>query len=198
MSPLDTHLVSIVTFLPFATALGLTLLRRLPESEVIARTTARLHVARAFRVTGDVSLAAERQAAAAVGPIRASGNLLATLTAVMNLARLQALQGRLRAAAATYGEVLELAGGPDGLRGVFGSMPYYAGLGDLHREWNELDPRAHRLIGGRSHGQHERDRDCRRCHGVSGRDTNVRRNSCLNFSNVPNAIASLTLCMVSR
>ena len=32
MSPLDTHLVSIVTFLPFATALGLTLLRRLPES----------------------------------------------------------------------------------------------------------------------------------------------------------------------
>jgi NADH-quinone oxidoreductase subunit M len=32
MSPLDTHLVSIVTFLPFATAVGLLLVRGLPES----------------------------------------------------------------------------------------------------------------------------------------------------------------------
>jgi tetratricopeptide (TPR) repeat protein len=65
--------------------------------------------------------------------------LLATLTAVMNLARLQVLQGRLRAAAATYGELLQIAGGPDVLRGVFGSMPYYVGLGDIHRERNKLD-----------------------------------------------------------
>jgi LuxR family transcriptional regulator, maltose regulon positive regulatory protein len=120
-------------------AYGEQVLRLLPESEVIARTTARLHVTRAFRVTGDVTIAAEKQAAAAVGPIRASGNLLATLTAVMNLARLQVLQGRLRAAAATYGELVQIAGGPDVLRGVFGSMPYCAGVGDLHREWNEPD-----------------------------------------------------------
>jgi LuxR family maltose regulon positive regulatory protein len=120
-------------------AYGEHVLRLLPETEVIARTTARLHVARAFRVTGDVSVAAERQAAAVVGPIRASGNLLATLTAVMNLACLQLLQGRLRAAAATCGDLIQIAGGPGELRGLFGSMPYYAGLGDLHRQWNELD-----------------------------------------------------------
>jgi LuxR family maltose regulon positive regulatory protein len=120
-------------------AYGEQVLRLLPETEVIARTTARLHVARAFRVTGDVTPAAERQAAAVVGPIRASGNLLATLTAVMNLACLQVLQGRLRTAAATCGELVQIAGGADELRGIFGSMPYYAGLGDLHREWNEFD-----------------------------------------------------------
>lgn len=120
-------------------AYGEQVLRLLPETEVIARTTARLHVARAFRVTGDVTLAAERPAAAVVGPIRASGNLLASLTGLFNLARLQVVQGRLRAAAATYGEALQLVDGPDVLRGMFGSMPYYAGLGDLHREWNELD-----------------------------------------------------------
>ncbi len=120
-------------------AYGEQVLRLLPETEVIARTTARLHVARAFRVTGDVTPATERQAAAVVQPIRASGNLLASLTGLINLARLQALQGRLRAAAATYGEIVPLAGGPDVVRGVFGSMPYYAGLGDIHREWNALD-----------------------------------------------------------
>ena len=49
------------------------------------------------------------------------------------------LQGRLRAAAATYGELVQIAGGPDELRSLFGSMPYYASLGDLHREWNDLD-----------------------------------------------------------
>jgi len=120
-------------------AFGKEVLRWLPETEVIARTTAELHVARTFRVTGVVTLAAERQAAAVIGPIRACGNLLSNLSAVINLARLQVLQGRLRAAAATYGELVQIAGGPDELRSLFGSMPYYAGLGDLHREWNELD-----------------------------------------------------------
>jgi LuxR family maltose regulon positive regulatory protein len=57
----------------------------------------------------------------------------------MNLACLQVLQGRLRTAAATCGELVQIAGGADELRGIFGSMPYYAGLGDLHREWNEFD-----------------------------------------------------------
>ena len=42
----------------------------------------------------------ERNAVAVVGPIRASGNLVGTLVALANLAWLQVLQGRLRAAAA--------------------------------------------------------------------------------------------------
>jgi LuxR family maltose regulon positive regulatory protein len=120
-------------------AYGERVLALLPETEVIARTTAHLHVARAFRVTGEVTSAAEKRAEAAIAPIRATGSLFGTLGAVVNLARLQEWQGRLRAAAATYREVDQLAPGPDDLPGLHGSAAYYVGLGDLHREWNELD-----------------------------------------------------------
>ena len=33
----------------------------------------------------------------------------------------------------------DIAGGPDDLQGLHGGLAYYVGLGDLHREWNELD-----------------------------------------------------------
>ncbi|MCC7359250.1 MAG: hypothetical protein IT317_07230, partial [Anaerolineales bacterium] len=123
-------------------AYGEQVLALLPETEVIARTTARLHVARRFRVTGEVTLAAERAARAAVEPIRASGNRIAAIVAVINLARLQVLQGRLRAAAATYHEVVPLAGGLEALRAIHGGLPYFVGLGELHYEWNELSQAA--------------------------------------------------------
>ena len=121
---------------------GERVLRLLPETEVIARTTARLHVARAYRVTGDVSVASEQRAAAAVGPIRATGSLLGTLAAVANAALLLEMQGRLHAAAATYRELDSIITGPQDLqgpRGLYSSPAYYVGLGDLYREWNELD-----------------------------------------------------------
>ncbi|HEX6606939.1 MAG TPA: LuxR C-terminal-related transcriptional regulator, partial [Chloroflexia bacterium] len=50
--------------------------------------------------------------------------------------------GRLRAAAATYRELDPIIANPTGLqgpRGLYSSPAYYVGLGDLHREWNELD-----------------------------------------------------------
>ena len=120
-------------------AYGEQVLALLPESEVIARTTARTHVARRHRVTGEVTPAAEREALAAVGPIRASGNRMATLTTVINVARLQALQGRLRTAAATYQELVPIAGGPEALQTIHGGLPYFVGMGELHYEWNQLD-----------------------------------------------------------
>lgn len=120
-------------------AYGEQVLSLLPETEVIARTTARSHVARAFRVTGDVTLASERRVVAALEPIRATGSLLGTLAVLVSLARLQEMQGRLRSAAATYRQMDELFTAPDDLRGLHGSTAYDVGLGDLHREWNELD-----------------------------------------------------------
>jgi LuxR family maltose regulon positive regulatory protein len=118
---------------------GEQVLRLLPETEVIARTTARLHVARAFRVTGDVTDVAERLAVAAVEPIRATRSLVGTVGAMNNVAQLQVLQGRLRAAAATYRELVHVVDGPAELHAMHGGMGYFVGLGDLHREWNELD-----------------------------------------------------------
>ena len=118
---------------------GQQVLALLPETEVIARTTARLHVARRFRVTGEVTVDAEREARAAVGPLRASGNRIAAIVAVINVARLQVLQGRLRAAATTYQELVPIAGGLDEVQAIHGGLPYFLGLGELHYEWNELD-----------------------------------------------------------
>jgi LuxR family maltose regulon positive regulatory protein len=112
----------------------------LPESEVAQRSSARLNLARAFLVSGDVTHASERLARDVIVPARASGNLFAALEAFTNLARLQVLQGRLRAAAATYAQAEQLAPEVSGLR-VLGSASasFYIGLGDLHREWNDLE-----------------------------------------------------------
>ena len=113
-------------------------LRLLPETETIARTIALLHVARAFRVSGDVTEAAEQRASALIAPFQAADNLLGTLAAITNLARLQVLQGRLHAAAATYRELPQIAGSPDQPLLLEGPA-YYVGMADLLYEWNDLD-----------------------------------------------------------
>lgn len=120
---------------------GEQVLSNLPESELIARTTAGLHVARGFRVTGDVTGEPEHLAVAAVEPVRATGNLFGTLGAVLNVARLREMQGRLRDAAAAYRELdsIVIPGDLEGPRGLYSTPAYYIGLGDLHREWNEPD-----------------------------------------------------------
>lgn len=113
-------------------------LRILPETETIARTIAMLHVARAFRVSGDVTDAAEQRASALAAPFQAADNLLGTLAAITNLARLQVLQGRLRAAAATYSELAQIAASPDQPLLLEGPA-YYVGIADLLYEWNDLE-----------------------------------------------------------
>ncbi len=119
-------------------------LRLLPETETIARTIAPLHVARAFRVSGDVREAAERRAIAVIAPFQTADNLLGRLAAITNLARLQVLQGRLHAAAATYREMTQIAARPDEPLLLEGPA-YYAGMGALLYEWNDLDAAEWRL-----------------------------------------------------
>jgi LuxR family transcriptional regulator, maltose regulon positive regulatory protein len=119
-------------------AYGHAVLRLLPETETIARTIAMLHVARAFRVSGDVRGDAERRAIAVIAPFQAADNLLGRLAAITNLARLQVLQGRLHAAAATYREMTQIAAEPDQPLLLEGPA-YYVGMADLLREWNDLD-----------------------------------------------------------
>jgi LuxR family maltose regulon positive regulatory protein len=119
-------------------AYGQQVLRLLPETETIARTIALLHLARAFRVSGDVMEEAEWRASALVAPFQAVDNLLGMLAAITNLARLQVLQGRLHAAAATYGEMAQIAASPDQPLLLEGPA-YYVGMADLLYEWNDLD-----------------------------------------------------------
>jgi LuxR family maltose regulon positive regulatory protein len=123
-------------------------LRVLPATETVARTVAMLNAARAFLVSGDVTDANERLAIAVVAPIRASGNLFGALAAFTNLAQMQILQGRLRAAVATFHEAMQIASDPEVFRSLEGSPAYYFGMGAVLCEWNELDAAEQHLAQG--------------------------------------------------
>jgi ATP/maltotriose-dependent transcriptional regulator MalT len=119
----------------------------LPETEVfdagplmrIGRTGALVDASYEFLVSGDASPAAERRIATAITTARAVGNLFAILRSICLLARLQIFQGRLRAAAATYGEATRLVPGHSKLQTLVNSAAYYFGMGELQHEWNDLD-----------------------------------------------------------
>jgi LuxR family maltose regulon positive regulatory protein len=116
-------------------------LELLPETEATARerAAARTNAALAYQVSGDVTPANEHLLEEAVASSRAVGDQIPLLNSINSLARLQTLQGRLRTAAATYEEAAEAVSGRDGLRDAVNSAAYYVGLGDIHRQWNELD-----------------------------------------------------------
>jgi LuxR family transcriptional regulator, maltose regulon positive regulatory protein len=109
----------------------------LPQTDIL-HPSALVNASHAYLVSGDVTRASERRAAEVIAPLRAAGNLFTLLRSCTNLARLQTLQGRLRQAAATYAEALQVAPGPEGLRALVGGPAYYCGLGDLLREWNDF------------------------------------------------------------
>src|SRR5436305_7867513 len=111
----------------------------LPETEKIFLASAMANLGQAYLVTGDVTPGLERRVTELIAPVRASGNVYATLRSLTLLARLHVLQGRLHQAAATYREVTQVAPGQEDLGVVIGSPAYYFGMGDVLREWNNLD-----------------------------------------------------------
>jgi len=111
----------------------------LPETEVIGRAGAIVGASRAFLVSGDVTPATEQQVLEVIASARASGNLVSILRARTLLARLHMLQGKLRQAAVTYEEGVQGVPGQGELRVLVSGPPYSFGLGDLLREWNDLD-----------------------------------------------------------
>ncbi len=113
-------------------------LELLPATEVLSRPLALVLAAHAYRVSGDVTPTAERAALASIEPVRASGNLLAYLGALLNIAELQVVQGRLHQAAANYREAAHVALGTGGLQMLVGSPAYSFGMADLLCEWNDL------------------------------------------------------------
>jgi len=104
-----------------------------------ARAATGWQMANAWKLTGDVTATSEQRVADALAPGRATGTLMATLNSCTMLAYLRMHQGRLRAAAATYAEVERLVPDQAVLQAVVGGPAYYFGMGDLLREWNQLD-----------------------------------------------------------
>ena len=122
--------------------MGRRALELLPETEATAveRASAMTNAALAYQVSGDVTPANECLLEEAIASFRASGALIPLLNCINHLARMRTLQGRLRTAAATHEEAASVASGRYGVRDLVNSAAYYVGLGDIHREWNDLDP----------------------------------------------------------
>jgi len=100
--------------------------------------TTRLTTASAYLVDGEMTPATEHAVMATVASMRGKG-VFAAARSISNLARLQLLQGRLRQAASTIEEVRYLASGHDGLQALLNGADYCFLLGELLREWNQLD-----------------------------------------------------------
>jgi LuxR family transcriptional regulator, maltose regulon positive regulatory protein len=122
-------------------AMGRRALELLPETKSTARerAAAKTNAALAFQVSGDVAPTNERPLEEVMASHRASGVQIMLLRSINLLGRLRTLQGRLRAAAATYEEAAEVVSGRVGLQDLVNSAAYYVGLGDIQREWNDLD-----------------------------------------------------------
>ncbi len=128
-------------------------LELLPETKEMSLTlmlhaSALVTAANAYLVDGDMTPAAERFVETTVASVRALGNLPTTMRSISNLARLQLLQGRLRQAAVTIEQAAQLAPGHGGLQALINGADYYFILGDVRREWNQLDRAEQQLVQG--------------------------------------------------
>jgi LuxR family transcriptional regulator, maltose regulon positive regulatory protein len=134
--------------LPHAISLARQSLNVLPEALVIPRTGSMVVMAHAYLVSGDVTPATEHEVAAAYAVIRTSINVIAVISSITLRGRLHVLQGRLRLAATTYQQVMQAVPMPEVLQTLFSSLSYYFGLGDLLREWNDLEAAEEHLLQG--------------------------------------------------
>jgi LuxR family maltose regulon positive regulatory protein len=116
----------------------------LPETHFTWKVS-KLNATYAYQVSGEVTPTTERLAADAIITVRGTGNPLTILRSVINLAQLQVLQGRLQQAVTTFEEAARSSSGPGGSEQLVGNPAYYFGMGDLLREWNDLDAAEHHL-----------------------------------------------------
>jgi LuxR family maltose regulon positive regulatory protein len=128
-------------------------LELIPETEELPlarmlRLASLLTAASAYLVDGDVTPATEHLVSAAVTSARAAINLPAIMKSLSNLARFQLLHGRLRQAAATMEQAMQLVPQPAGLHTLLHSADYYFLRGELLREWNQLDQAEQHLAQG--------------------------------------------------
>ncbi len=123
-------------------------LELLPETEVFAHAGPLMRIGRIgalvdatydFLVSGDATADVEQRVRATITAARAGISLFSTLRSTNLLARLQIMQGRLHAAAATYGDVAQVVPGQSAFQTLVNSAAYYFGMGELLHEWNDLD-----------------------------------------------------------
>ncbi|MBO0791486.1 MAG: hypothetical protein J2P36_11125, partial [Ktedonobacteraceae bacterium] len=114
-------------------------LRLLPKTEELAYTGNLINVTHSYLLSGDTTPAAEQAVRETVASIRPLSNPFATVCGIALLAHLQMLRGQLRQAATTYAQVLQIGSPSEMLQTRFAGPYYYFGLGNLFREWNDLE-----------------------------------------------------------
>ena len=122
-------------------SLGHRALQLLPETDatLCERASARTHVALTYQVNGDVHPANERSLEEAVAALSAAQTLVPLLNSINRLGKFRTMQGRLRAAYATYERAAAVVLDRVGQPAAVNSAAYYAGMGEIHLEWNDLD-----------------------------------------------------------
>jgi LuxR family transcriptional regulator, maltose regulon positive regulatory protein len=116
-------------------------LQLLPETDATLRerASARAHVALSYQVDGDVRPTHERAQEEAVAAFAAAHALVALLNSVNRLGKFRTMQGRLRAAHATYEGAVAALSDRAGQPAAVNSTAYYAGMGEIYLQWNDLD-----------------------------------------------------------
>jgi LuxR family transcriptional regulator, maltose regulon positive regulatory protein len=109
----------------------------LPEAQVLFQSLAADNLGMCYVLSGDMD-SATQAFEQVVSIARRSGNTFMAAAALSNLAGLQYVQGHLREAWANYQKILSLSTDSGGRRlPVAGKA--LSGLGELAREWNELE-----------------------------------------------------------
>src|SRR6266849_1892625 len=128
-------------------------LELMPETEVMSltrmfRPSTLVTAASAYLVDGAVTPATERLVEAAVASVRALWTLPTTVRSIAILARLQLFRWSLRQAAVTIEQATQLVPKHGGLQTLLNGADYYFLLGDLLREWNQLNSAEQHLVQG--------------------------------------------------
>jgi len=117
----------------------------LPETDTapltnMLRMQALFGAAHTYLVSGDATTTSEHLLSRAIASAHTSSDNQQMIPRGLTLlARLQALRGQLHQAAATYEEVEQLVKGSEEVQSIVDSSTCFFGLGDLLREWNELE-----------------------------------------------------------
>ncbi len=118
-------------------------LERLPEGESFLRSIAAWNLSLSYLLSGEFE--AGRQVLDEIARMgQRTGNVMFTVSALCHLAELQMSQARLYEARDTYQRALELAMDEQGQPLPAAGMPLI-GLGELSREWNDLETAKHYL-----------------------------------------------------
>jgi LuxR family maltose regulon positive regulatory protein len=137
IAPLRAFVAMFQGHLPRAAALSQQALESLPEEDLFLRSVATWCLGMALVLDGDLAAGCEALEQAAQTS-RQAGNVMIAVMALCNLGDLQMAQGRLQQAWQTYQRALKAAADARGRSLPIGGMARI-GLGEIKREWNQLD-----------------------------------------------------------